>query len=144
MPKTPDDIRTALGRQGEGAHYSSQVVEYLRRHPDFLVRHPDLLDHQIPPTRNKGEGIVDLQHFMVERLRRDIAKLRADQDELLANSRDNLSTQERMHKAVLALLAAESFEQFIEIVTTDLVVLLDVDVVTLCVEALDDKAPRPR
>ena len=40
-----------------------------------------------------------------------------------------------MHKAILSMLAAESFEHFIEMVTTDLVVLLDVDVVTLCVEA---------
>ena len=67
-------------------------------------------------------------------------KLRTEQDDLLANSRDNLSTQDRVHKAVLALLAAKSFEQFIEIVTTDLAVLLDVDVVTLCVES--DRSPK--
>ena len=142
MAKTPDEIRTAFSVEKVKSRItSSQVAEYLRRHPQFLVRHPELLDYQTPPARSKGEGIIDLQQFMVERLRRDIAKLRADQDDLLANSRDNLSTQDRIHKAVLSMLAAESFEKFIEMVTTDLVLLLDVDVVTLCVEALDDKAP---
>ncbi|MGH6927258.1 MAG: DUF484 family protein, partial [Dongiaceae bacterium] len=70
--------------------------------------------------------------------------LKADQDDLLANSRDNLSTQDRIHKAVLALLGAETLEHFVEIVATDLAVLLDVDAVALCVEAADGKAKKLR
>ena len=69
--------------------------------------------------------MVDLQQFMVDRLRRDLTRLRGLQDELVANSRDNLSTQDRIHKAILALLDAETFEHLIEIVTTDLAVLLE-------------------
>ena len=103
-------------------------VQALRRHPDFLARHPELLDLQLSPGRHGGEGIVDLQQFMVERLRGEINKLRNDQDEILANTRDNLSTQERIHKAVVELLEAESFEQFIDIITGDLGLLLEVDV----------------
>jgi len=121
---------------------AAQVADYLRRHPTFLLRHPDLLDSQTPPARSHGQGIVDLQQFMVERLRQDLTRLRGLQDELVANSRDNLSTQDRIHKAILALLDAESFEHLIEIVTTDLAVLLDVDVAALCVEAANGSAPR--
>ena len=115
----------------------AQVADYLRRHPTFLMRHPELLDGQVAPGRDRGDGVVDLQQFMVERLRREIGRLRTEQDDILANSRDNLSTQARIHKAVLALLAADTFERLIETVTTDLALLLDVDVVMLCVE----KAP---
>ena len=82
---------------------AAQVIAYLRRHPDFLYRHPELLDLQAPPARHSDGTVVDLQHFMVERLRNDISRLRANQDEIIANSRDNLGTQERIHKAVLAL-----------------------------------------
>jgi len=113
---------------------AAQVIAYLRRHPDFLLRHPELLDAQQPPARHNGKTVVDLQQVMVEKLRRDVARLRADQDEIIANSRDNLNTQERIHLSVLNLLEAESFEQFIEILTGDLVLMLDVDVVNLCVE----------
>jgi hypothetical protein len=42
--------------------------------------------------------------------------------------------QARVHNAVLAILAATSFEQLIQIVTTDLATLLDADVVTIAVE----------
>jgi uncharacterized protein len=101
-----------------------------------------VLDSQLPPTRSQGDGVVDLQQFMVERLRRDLTRLRGLQEELVANSRDNLSTQDRIHRAILALLDAESFEHLIEIVTTDLAVLLDVDVAALCVEAANGGTPR--
>jgi uncharacterized protein YigA (DUF484 family) len=141
MAKKPDDARqTATAERVKGRITAAQVADYLRQHPEFLVRHPDLLDVQVVPGRRKSDGVVDLQQFMVERLRRDVARLKADQDDLLANSRDNLSTQDRIHKAVLALLAAESLEHFVEIVATDLAVLLDVDAVALCVEAVGGKA----
>lgn len=124
-------------KAGSGLPTAAQVIAYLRRHPDFLLRHPELLDAQQAPSRHQGKDVVDLQQVMVEKLRRDVARLRADQDEIVANSRDNLNTQDRIHLAVLNLLEAESFEQFIEILTGDLVLLLDVDVVNLCMEMTD-------
>ncbi len=123
---------------------AAQVIAYLRRHPDFLFRHPELLDMQASPARHTDNQVVDLQHFMVERLRQDVAKLRANQDEIIANSRDNLGTQERIHKAVLAMLEAETFEEFIDIITGDLVLLLEVDVVCLCIERTEGYNRRPK
>jgi uncharacterized protein YigA (DUF484 family) len=133
-------------KTGSSGTTAAQVVAYLRRHPDFLARHPELLDLQLSPGRHNtaGKGVVDLQQFMVERLRGEINKLRNDQDEILANTRDNLGTQERIHKAVVELLEAEGFEQFIDIITGDLGLLLEVDVVSLCVELSDHTAKRPR
>ncbi len=137
MPQSPDDAATPAPRLT-----AAQIVDYLKRHPTFLLRHPELLEVRAAPGRVKGEAVVDLQQFMVERLRKDLTRLRGLQDEMVANSRDNLSTQERIHKAALALLAAENFEHLIEIVGTDLAVLLDVDAAALCVEATADKNPR--
>jgi hypothetical protein len=142
MTHTPED---AADRSRENAAAGSaptrsarvtaaEVGDYLRRHPDFLTRHPELLDSQRLPGRRSGDGVVDLQQFMVEKLRRELQRLRSDQDDLLANSRDNLATQTRVHRAALALLEAKSLANLIEIVTTDLAVILDVDVVTLCLE----------
>ena len=76
MGKKPDDARqTAAADRGKGRVTAAQVAEYLRQHPEFLVRHPDLLDIQIVPGRRKAEGVVDLQQFMVERLRRDVQRM---------------------------------------------------------------------
>lgn len=120
---------------------ADQVVAYLRRHPDFLARHPDLLDVLTPPARARGKGVVDLQQFMVERLRRENAELSELRNDLVATGRSNLAIQSRVHEAIVALLRAASFEEFVETITTDLAVILDLDVVTIGVERSEDSAP---
>jgi uncharacterized protein len=111
------------------------IIAYLRRHPDFLDRHPEALRLLRAPTREIGEHVVDFQHFQIERLRRDLARVNLEHRTLIAASRGNLASQGRVHKAVIAILAAPSFEQLLQTVTTDLAVLLDVDVVTIGVES---------
>ena len=118
------------------------VVAYLRRHPDFLAHHPEALRLLRAPPRELGQDIDDFQHFMIERLRRDIARVTLEHRTLIAASRGNLATQGRVHKAVLAVLAASSFEQLFQTVTTDLAVLLDVDVVTIGVESTNVPSAR--
>ena len=75
-----------------------------------------------------------MQQFMLQHQRAEIARLKSQHRALVGTSRANLASQARVHAAVLALLAASSFEQLIQIVTTDLAVLLDADVVTIAVE----------
>jgi len=110
------------------------VIAYLRQHPDFLDRHPEALRLVRPPARKSGDGVLDFQHFVLERLRRDVVRLEDEQKSLILMSRGNLASQCRVHKAVVAMLRAASFEHLLQIVTTDLAVLIDVDVVTLGIE----------
>jgi len=131
--------RPALAARTVGA---AEVAAYLRQNPDFLVEHGELLDVLTPPVMRRGETVVDMQHFMLERQRAEIARLKAQQKSLVATTRANLASQNRVHGAVLALLAAHSFEQLIQVVTTDLAVLLDADVVTIAVEQLGSTRPR--
>jgi uncharacterized protein YigA (DUF484 family) len=112
-----------------------EVIAYLRQHPDFLDRHPEALRLLRAPTREVGEDVFDFQHFLIERLRGELARVSLEHRTLIAASRGNLASQGRIHKAALAILAASSFEQLLQTVTTDLAVLLDVDIVTLGVES---------
>jgi uncharacterized protein YigA (DUF484 family) len=118
------------------------IIAYLRRHPDFLDSHPEALRLLRPPAREIGEDVFDFQHFQIERLRGDLARVNVEHRTLIAASRGNLTSQGRVHKAVLAILAAASFEQLLQTVTTDLGVLLDVDVVTIGVESTAAPAGR--
>ncbi len=114
---------------------AGRVADYLRRNPDFLVSHPELLDCLTPPSRATGNGVADLQRLMIERLRER-------HDSLLRSGRRNLSKQSQINQAVIALLGAAALEHLIEIVTTDFLSALHLDVATLCVESED--APRRR
>lgn len=124
------------GPRGPASDLNPELVAgYLRRHPDFLVERPDLAAALRPPPRELGPGVVDLQSFVLERMRTDMARLRLTQRKLLATSRNNLASQGRVHAAVLALLGAQSFEHLVTVITEDLAGLLDVDAVGLCLES---------
>lgn len=120
---------------------SEDVRAYLRNHPDFLIQNPDLIHHLIPPSQDRGRGVVDLQVFMVEKLRADVQRLKSQQRELVGTSRANMHSQNRIHSAVLFLLDARSFEHLIQTITTDLAVLLDLDVACLVVESNGHDTP---
>ena len=121
----------------DGLPDAEQVVTFLRRHPNFLNERPELLESLVPPAQRSGENVVDMQRFMIDRLRRDVHSLRHHQDNLVDATRTNMSSQERIHAAVLAMLEARTFDHLLEIVTQDFIVTLDVDFITLCFEAAD-------
>ena len=123
---------------------AAQVAGYLRRHPEFLAENPELLEVLASPTRAHGDGVLDLQSFLVERLRGEVAEMRDARDDLVRAGRTNMAAQGRIHEAVLALLASKSFEHLIEIVTTDLAILLNLDAVSLGVEQAGGALPPVR
>lgn len=115
----------------ESAIGDADVIRYLRRNSDFLIRHPDLVESLSPPGRWTGDSVVDMQQFMLERLRGEIDNLRVSSMDLIDTSRRNLSVQNRSHAAVLAMLAANDFDHLLRIVGDDLPLLLDVDAVVI-------------
>jgi uncharacterized protein YigA (DUF484 family) len=138
-PAAPHELAKEVAKRNIEAR---DVMAYLRRHPDFLDEHPEALRLLRPPTREIGDGVVDFQHFLHERQRRELNRVNLEYRNLIAVCRGNLASQNRVHKAALAVLAAPSFGQLLQIVTTDLAVLLDVDVVTIAVENIAGITPR--
>lgn len=131
---------TGTGKAVVPAVTAEDVANYLRAHPDFLAENPQLLETLRAPSAHGGD-IVDLRQFMVERLRGEVGRLRDQQAELVDAARANMTNQERVHAAVLYLLDARSFEQFIHILTNDLALMLELDVVTLVIEASGPTTP---
>jgi hypothetical protein len=126
-----------------GAVNAEVVSAYLRDNPDFLIRHAYLMQHLKPPMLRRGSNVLDLQYYMVERLQTEVGRMRDQQRELIEASRTNLNNQGRIHAAALLLLDAQSFEELIQTITTDLAVLLDLDVSCLIVESGNCDIPGP-
>lgn len=123
---------------------AERVEAWLRANPDFLAHNSALLTALTPPARAMGRNVVDLQHMMLRRLQENVAALEAQRHGLIAAGRAQRASQAQAHKCVLALMSATSLQQLVHAVTTDLAVLWDVDVATLCVEAdgtMRDKPP---
>lgn len=138
MARTPKDADTGSTLTDEN------VADYLRRHRDFLVRHPQLLQVLTPPDRfgeqpaEGGAEIVDLQGAMVNRLQQDLARAKLNQDALIQSARSNMSSQTQIHDAVLALVEGRDLDHFIHMATQELPLILQVDVVSICIEGPDN------
>ena len=110
------------------------VIAWLKEHPDFLNENPQVCDLLTPPAAKRGKGIADFQHHVMKRLRADRDEVLESAREIVETSRANMNSQTRIHRAVLMLLEARNFEEFINTITIDFATLLDVDIVTLLVE----------
>lgn len=124
-----------------GAINDETVTAYLREHPDFLARHSDVLTDLEAPNRWSGDGVVDMQRFMTDKLRGEIEHLRTVSNELIVTSRTNLSIQGRTHQAVLTLLSARGITEMARTIRDSLPLILDLDVVSLCLEPSAQSLP---
>ena len=108
------------------------VIAYLRRNPRLLLNNPDLLTAIAPETRFETDTVVvDLQRFVVDRLRRQVDDLKASSASLVNTTRSNMSLVERSMECALALLYARDFGELAQVLHDDLPVHLGVDAVAI-------------
>ncbi|MBI1215887.1 MAG: DUF484 family protein [Alphaproteobacteria bacterium] len=117
------------------------VIAFLRERKDFFLAHPDLLEEMDAPGEKLGKGVVSFQQALVDRLKADKSNASRIQKELIDTFRANMSNQNRIQTAVLVLLEAESFEEFITSITQDFPILLDVDTVNIIIESTSKEIP---
>ena len=111
------------------------VLDYLKQNPKFLQKNPDACDYLIPPKNGADKNIKDFQSFMIARLKSDKEKVLETTQVLVENARSNMNNQQRIHAAILRLLEARTFEEFIHFLTTDLSAMLDTDIAVFVVES---------
>ncbi|MGH1402800.1 MAG: DUF484 family protein [Alphaproteobacteria bacterium] len=112
------------------------IIAYLRENPDFAEKNPNVLDLVLPSKKRPRKGdIADFQSYMIERLKADKKDVIESTKEIVENARSNMNNQQRVHRAVLRLLEARNFEDFIHCITMDLASLLDVDISVLLIES---------
>lgn len=114
---------------------AEQVVDYLRKHPDFFKKNSDLFDSMTPPEVKHGGNVVDLQHHMLGRLQSGLKDVKNQYEDLLLSSRDNMSTLHQVHEAVLSIIRATELERLLEVIAMDLPALFNVDIVRLGIES---------
>jgi uncharacterized protein YigA (DUF484 family) len=114
---------------------ADDVVAYLRAHPDFFDKHAELAAELALTPAAKGPGVIDMQQAILKRLRSEIDRLKSERTEIIANSKQNQIVQNRIQAAVISIIQAATFEKMIHVVTHELPELLDVDFITLAIEA---------
>ncbi len=135
-----DQLKAEPGRDLQ----EQDVLAYLRRNPRFLSSHPELLASIAPEGRFEPDAVVvDMQRFVVERLRRQVDDLKATGERLVTTTRANMSLVERTMECALALLYAHDYEELGQILSDDLPAHLNVDAVAIgfeCANVPDDSS----
>jgi len=116
----------------------TEVSRYLLENPEFIVRHADLLTRLLPPGREVGEPVTDLQQVMVNRMRSQLDAIKSDHRELLSIGHANDQNLARIHAAALAMIEAQSIDTLANTICHKLPGLLGVDVVILGIESNDE------
>lgn len=115
---------------------ASDVLQFLKDHPEFIKNHPEAIDLLLPPKPRPKKGeVADFQAYMIERLKADKEEVLETTKTLVETSRANMNNQQRIHTAVLRLLEARTFDDFIHSITMDLSNMLDVDIAVFLVES---------
>ncbi len=114
---------------------ASDVIAYLKAHPNFLEDHPELVALLTPPAYRAGETVLDMQRFMVEKLRSQIDLLQGQFRQMLAYARDNQTALQQVHHACLQLLPCTSRNALLAVIHEQFPQWFRVDVVRLLTEA---------
>lgn len=114
---------------------AQSVLEFLQRNPDFLQKHPELISTLPEEVRGAGENIVDFQQLMVHKLRQDKQRAEDRQRLLVDSARNNMTVQARVHAGILRLLEARDLEEMIEMITSELSLMLEVDSINVLIES---------
>ncbi|MCB2108001.1 MAG: DUF484 family protein [Rhodobacteraceae bacterium] len=113
----------------------ADVVAYLKRNPRLLLNNPDLLEAISPETRFDNETVVvDMQRFIVDRLRRQVDNLKANSDQIISTTRANMSMVENTLESTLAMLYAGNYREIAQIMQEDLPLQFGVDAVAIAFE----------
>jgi uncharacterized protein YigA (DUF484 family) len=126
-----------IGKSEKAQVNAIQVSDYLRENPDFLLEHPSLLSILAPPSRWKdgnGGNVVDIQTSMLDRMRDESTDLKDAANLLISTTRSNMMIQTQTISAVVSILSADDLERLVHVVCYDLVLLLDIDAASLCLE----------
>jgi len=93
-----------------------QITEYLRENPQFFEHHPVLLAEMYLPSPH-GSGTVSLAERQQLAQRDRIRVLEAKMAKLLQFGEENDATSEKVHRLSLGLLAAQSLEVLLQLLT---------------------------
>ena len=104
-----------------------QVIDYLRRYPDFFQTHPALLSELALP--HQSGGAISLIERQVEVLRERNIRVHRQLNELIQTARANDDLFAKTRSLTLALLDVSGWHELNEVLATHLLVDFDADFV---------------
>jgi len=121
----------------------THVREKIIADPEVLLEDQDVMRALVAANeRTMGSNIVDLRGIAMERLEARLDRLEDTHRSVIAAAYENLAGTNQVHRAVLRMMDATEFEDFLFDLSNDVAETLRVDVMRLVLEsASTEEAP---
>ncbi len=103
--------------------------------PETILGDPDLMKALLAANeRVMGTNVVDLRGLAMERLEYRLERLEETHRNVIAAAYDNLAGTNQVHRSVITLLDAQSFDDFLSALENDIPSILKVHTIRLVLE----------
>jgi len=113
-----------------------EIVAWLNNNPNFFHEYFCELEEILSSTSQSGEKFADIRDYILKRLRAEIAGKQAREDRLIQAAKENNIIQDRILKASLMMLKANSYKSFLNLISEKLPTIFGVEVATLFFDEL--------
>ncbi len=114
---------------------AEQLREKIIADPEVILGDHDLMRALITATQKAmGENVIDLRGVAMERLERRLDRLEDTHRTVIAAAYENLAGTNQIHRAILRMLEAKDFPEFMQLLSGDITDILRVDSVRLVLE----------
>jgi uncharacterized protein YigA (DUF484 family) len=114
----------------------NHVREKIIADPEVLLEDQDIMRALVAANeQTMGTNIVDLRGIAMERLEARLDRLEDTHRSVIAAAYENLAGTNQVHRAVLRMMDATQFENFLSDLTGDVATTLRVDVMRLVLES---------
>jgi len=109
--------------------------------PEALLEDRDLMRILAEAnSRQAGDNVVDIRGVAIQRLEARLDRLEDTHRSVIAAAYENLAGTNQIHRAVLALLEPTEFEDYLNMLGTEIAQILRSDAVRLVLETFQDEA----
>lgn len=113
--------------------------EKILAQPDRVLEDRDVMQALVAANdRAMGENIIDLRGLAMQRLESKLDRLEDTHRSVIAAAYENLAGMNQIHRAILQLLEAPTFESFLTTLSSDVAQTLRVDVIRLVLETVQE------
>ena len=120
---------------------ADELREKIIANPDVLLEDVDVMRALVGANDdNQGSNVVDLRAIAMERLNARFDRLEDTHRNVIAAAYDNLAGTNQVHRAILRMMDATEFAQFLTDLSGDVADILRVDAIRLVLESSDPDA----
>lgn len=114
---------------------ADDLREKIIANPDVLLEDADVMRALVGSNDSQNGNIVDLRSVAMERLEARFDRLEDTHRNVIAAAYDNLAGTNQVHRAILRMMDATTFEQFLADLSGEVADILRVDAIRLVLES---------